>query len=102
MTLDYEKSIENNCVSDRTCVGSAPGTIDAAYNVADMYEHLDLVHVMNYDYHGSWDQKTGHNAPLRSDPYATGNDREFSVVYTWQHLQKKVRRCLSKTLNLLN
>merc|ERR1719433_187638 len=35
------------------------------------------------------DLKTGHNAPLRSDPYATGNDREFSVVYTWQHLQKK-------------
>ena len=24
----------------------------------------DYVHVMCYDYHGKWDKKTGHNAPL--------------------------------------
>lgn len=86
---DLKRSLKPNGLILTAAIGAAPGTIDAAYNVADMYEHLDLVHVMNYDYHGSWDQKTGHNAPLRSDPYATGNDREFSVVYTWEHLQKK-------------
>ena len=26
--------------------------------------HQDYVHVMCYDYHGKWDKKTGHNAPL--------------------------------------
>ena len=32
----------------------------------------DFVHVMCYDYHGKWDKKTGHNAPLYSRPGETG------------------------------
>ena len=40
-------------------IGAASGTIDVAYDVPAMYQHLDFVHVMCYDYHGKWDRKTG-------------------------------------------
>ena len=45
-------------------IGASPETIATAYDVPQMYKYLDFVHVMCYDYHGQWDKKTGHNAPL--------------------------------------
>ena len=31
-------------------------------------EYLDWIGVMTYDYHGQWDKKTGHVAPLYYHP----------------------------------
>ena len=45
-------------------IGAAAPTIDVAYDIPLMYKYLDYVHIMCYDYHGKWDGKTGHNAPL--------------------------------------
>ena len=42
-------------------IGASPETIEMAYDVP---QYLNFVHVMCYDYHGQWDKKTGHNAPL--------------------------------------
>jgi len=67
-------------------IGAAPGTIDAAYDVERMYEYLDYVHVMCYDYHGKWDKKTGHNSPLRPRPDEAGADLTLNVDYTLQYL----------------
>jgi chitinase len=50
-----------------------------------MYEYLDYVHVMCYDYHGKWDRKTGHNAPLFSGP----DDLSLGVADTVDHLLKR-------------
>lgn len=46
--------------------GTGKDTIDIAYNVADLSYYLDFIHLMCYDYHGTWDEKTGPNSPLRS------------------------------------
>lgn len=46
--------------------GAGKDTIDIAYDVEGLGVYLDFIHVMCYDYHGAWDQKTGANAPLRS------------------------------------
>ena len=67
-------------------IGAAPGTIDAAYDVERMYQYLDYVHVMCYDYHGKWDKKTGHNSPLRPRPSDSGDDLILNVDYTLQYL----------------
>lgn len=37
-------------------------------------ENLDWIGVMTYDYHGSWDKKTGHLAPIYHIP---GDDYDY-------------------------
>ena len=46
-------------------LGAAPKTINIGYDIPAISKHLDYLHIMCYDYHGSWDTQTGHNAPLR-------------------------------------
>jgi len=54
-----------------------------------MYKHLDFVHVMCYDYHGKWDRKTGHNAPLQPRPDEQSQDLHLNVKYTIDYLIKR-------------
>nr|XP_012147710.1 PREDICTED: probable chitinase 2 isoform X3 [Megachile rotundata]XP_012147712.1 PREDICTED: probable chitinase 2 isoform X3 [Megachile rotundata] len=42
------------------------GTIDTAYNIPELSLYLDHIHVMAYDYHGTWDNKVLPNSPLDS------------------------------------
>ncbi|XP_023349209.1 probable chitinase 2 [Eurytemora carolleeae] len=70
-------------------IGAAAGTIDAAYDVPAMYKYLDYVHVMCYDYHGKWDKKTGHNAPLYPRALEPSADQALNVEYTLNYLLKK-------------
>ncbi|XP_037913621.1 probable chitinase 10 [Hermetia illucens] len=42
--------------------------IDAGYDVPALSEHFDWIAVMTYDYHGQWDKKTGHVAPMYVHP----------------------------------
>lgn len=49
--------------------GAGKDTIDVAYNVQGLSHYLDYIHLMCYDYHGAWDQKTGANAPLKSTDF---------------------------------
>lgn len=78
-------------------IGAAPDTIDKGYNIPAMYKYLDFVHVMCYDYHGKWDKKTGHNAPLYSRPGETGKDLTLNVEYTIAYLVKNGAK-LEKTV----
>ncbi|KAK0089665.1 hypothetical protein PV325_006088 [Microctonus aethiopoides] len=42
-------------------------TIDIAYDISEISKYLDFIHVMAYDYHGSWDTYVAPNAPLKCD-----------------------------------
>ena len=44
---------------------------------------------MCYDYHGKWDKKIGHNAPLNSRINETLKDQTLNVEYTLKYLLKK-------------
>lgn len=58
--------------------GAGKDTIDIAYDVEGLGVYLDFIHVMCYDYHGAWDQKTGANAPLRSSDVL---NVEYTISY---------------------
>lgn len=49
-----------------------------AYDIPTLSKHLDWIGLMAYDYHGHWDQETGHVAPL----YFNEDDRlpDFNAV----------------------
>jgi len=57
-----ESSKKNFIIS--AAVGAADYLVDTAYDVKNMIKYLDFINLMTYDYHGSWDTVTGHNAPF--------------------------------------
>ena len=42
--------------------------MDVGYDVPAISSYLDWINVMTYDYHGQWDKKTGHVAPMYEHP----------------------------------
>ncbi|XP_039299210.1 probable chitinase 2 isoform X4 [Nilaparvata lugens] len=63
-------------------IGAGKDTIERAYDLPQISTYLDYIHLMTYDYHGSWDQKVGANAPLST---AEPND-ELTVEYSINYL----------------
>ncbi|EDW76228.2 uncharacterized protein Dwil_GK14769 [Drosophila willistoni] len=51
-----------------TAVSPSKKIIDAGYNVPELSRYFDWIAVMTYDFHGQWDKKTGHVAPLYHHP----------------------------------
>lgn len=51
-----------------TAVTPSKKIIDAGYDVPELSKYFDWIAVMTYDFHGQWDKKTGHVAPLYHHP----------------------------------
>lgn len=51
-----------------SAVSPSKTVIDAGYDVPELSKYFDWIAVMCYDYHGQWDKKTGHVAPLYYHP----------------------------------
>lgn len=62
-------------------VSAGKSTIDAAYDVPGMSEHLDFINLMAYDLHGAWETFTHHHAALYAHPDDTGNATFLNVDY---------------------
>ncbi|KAK9881823.1 hypothetical protein WA026_017335 [Henosepilachna vigintioctopunctata] len=64
-------------------VSPSKTVIDAGYDVPSIGRDLDWVAVMTYDYHGQWDKKTGHVAPLyyHPDDDVSFFNANFSINY---------------------
>ncbi|XP_046436425.1 acidic mammalian chitinase-like isoform X1 [Neodiprion fabricii] len=45
-------------------LGASEGTASISYDIPGISKYLDIVNIMEYDFHGSWDNFTGHNTPL--------------------------------------
>ncbi|XP_042240538.1 acidic mammalian chitinase-like isoform X1 [Homarus americanus] len=60
-------------------------TIDDAYDVPGLAEHLDLLNVMTYNLHGDWDNYVHHQSGLYPYKDDTGNNKylnnDFAINY---------------------
>ena len=63
-----------------SAVSPSAKVCDAAYDIPRLNKYLEFVSVMTYDYHGQWDKKTGHVAPLFEHP--DDFDKTFNINYT--------------------
>ncbi|CAG2115208.1 unnamed protein product [Medioppia subpectinata] len=63
-------------------VSAGKATIDVAYDVKQLDQLLDFINIMSYDFHGgSFENITGHNAPLYADPKADEKQKILTVSY---------------------
>ena len=85
---ELKEAFKPNGLLLTAAIGAAAPTIDVAYDIPQMYKYLDYVHIMCYDYHGKWDRKTGHNAPMFARPNERGQDIFLNVDYTLEYLMK--------------
>ncbi|CAF5212894.1 unnamed protein product, partial [Rotaria magnacalcarata] len=49
-------------------------------DLSGMSTYLDWINVMTYDFHGGWDTKTGHNAPMYKNDAETATDISPSFI----------------------
>lgn len=63
-------------------VSAGKAFADPAYDIPKISQYLDIINVMAYDYHGGWESKTGHNAPLYARPDESANERQLNVNFS--------------------
>lgn len=59
-------------------VSAGAETVKGGYDVAAVGKHVDFISIMSYDFHGKWEPKTGHNAPL----FALSAESEWRKMLT--------------------
>lgn len=67
-------------------VSAGRDVIDRGYDVPAVAEALDQIHLMSYDFHGSWEGRVAHHAPLFPAP---GQEKELSADYAVRHWIKR-------------
>ncbi|XP_055600306.1 probable chitinase 10 [Uranotaenia lowii] len=63
-----------------SAVSPSKKVIDEGYDVVSLSNYMDWIAVMAYDYHGQWDKKTGHVAPMYEHP--DDFDKTFNANFT--------------------
>ncbi|XP_052588176.1 acidic mammalian chitinase [Peromyscus californicus insignis] len=69
-------------------VAAGISNIEAGYEIPELSQYLDFIHVMTYDLHGSWDGYTGENSPLYNYPSETGSNAYLNVDYAMNYWKK--------------
>uniref|UniRef100_UPI00398E9B5A acidic mammalian chitinase-like n=1 Tax=Pristiophorus japonicus TaxID=55135 RepID=UPI00398E9B5A len=62
-------------------VAAGKDTIDVAYDIPEISKYLDFISVMAYDFHGSWENVTGHNSPLYRGSKDQGQFIYFNIDF---------------------
>ncbi|XP_034023502.1 acidic mammalian chitinase-like [Thalassophryne amazonica] len=67
-------------------VSAGKGTIDGGYEIAEIAKELNIS-VMTYDFHGTWEQFTGHNSPLYRGSQDFGDFIYFNIDFAMNYWQ---------------
>lgn len=72
-----------------SAVSAGKERIDLAYDVPGIMESVDWINLMTYDFHGTWEDYTGHYSPLYARPEEINDtaylNTNFSVYY-WEEM----------------
>ncbi|XP_055536395.1 probable chitinase 2 [Wyeomyia smithii] len=79
LVKELSQQFKKNNLLLTSAIGAGKDTIDSAYDIKTLSKYLDFLHIMCYDYNGSWNRKIGPNAPLQSRDV-------LNVEYTIEHL----------------
>lgn len=60
--------------------------LDVGYDLSSIAKEVDLMHVLAYNYHGSWDGVTGHVSPLNAGDNEFGEQRQYNVNFTLNYI----------------
>ncbi|XP_040007629.1 chitotriosidase-1-like [Xiphias gladius] len=66
-------------------VSAEKAVIDASYEVAQIAMNLDFINVMTFDFHGPWENVTGHHSPLFHGAQDTGDKIYSNTDYAMQY-----------------
>uniref|UniRef100_A0A1B0DAE5 Uncharacterized protein n=1 Tax=Phlebotomus papatasi TaxID=29031 RepID=A0A1B0DAE5_PHLPP len=67
LVMELKSELRKHDLILTSAIGASKIMIDEAYDVKTLSNYLDFMHIMCYDYSGSWDKKVGPNAPLRNN-----------------------------------
>lgn len=70
-------------------VSAGSETVKGGYDVAPIGAHVDFINIMSYDFHGKWESKTGHNAPLFASSSETEWRKQLSMdfgIKLWERM----------------
>uniref|UniRef100_A0A671UXY1 chitinase n=1 Tax=Sparus aurata TaxID=8175 RepID=A0A671UXY1_SPAAU len=68
-------------------VSAERAIINASYEVTQIAMHLDFINVLTFDFHGPWENVTGHHSPLYQGSQDTGDNiysNTDSAMQYWQ------------------
>ncbi|EAW56484.1 similar to CHIA protein, isoform CRA_b [Homo sapiens] len=66
-------------------VAAGISNIQSGYEIPQLSQYPDYIHVMTYDLHGSWEGYTGENSPLYKYPTDTGSNAYLNVDYVMNY-----------------
>lgn len=72
-----------------SAVAAGKSKIDGGYDVPQFCRYMDLVSLMSYDLHGSWEDVTGHNSPLYPNSNETREQRYLNMNWASNYWVEK-------------
>lgn len=84
--VDLRKAFDPHGLLLTAAVSAGKSTIDRGYDIPKVAKLLDMINLMSYDFHGSWENRVAHHAPLYADP---GQNPELCVDFAVNYWIKK-------------
>ncbi|XP_072937484.1 probable chitinase 2 [Epargyreus clarus] len=85
LVKELKEAFESHGYILTAALGAGKDTMDAAYDLIKLSRYLDFIHMMCYDYHGTWDHVVGANAPLRGGDEKDVLSVEYTIKYMLSH-----------------